>query len=320
MRISAPDSLGYSNLVLGYTYLNRLDQARAAAQEAISKSFDSPALRINLYDLAFLKSDAPGMAEQVSWAAGKPGQESVMLVLESRTASYQGKLNKARELSRRAVSSAQQDNDKQLAADSEASAAICEALYGNGSEAKQRAAASLAQLNGRDSQYLAALALAIAGDSTRAQNLTDDLDKRFPDDTVIRLNYLPTLRAQLALGKGTKSTEILAVSSTYELGVPGSNTIRTSLYPVYVRGEALLASHQGAPAAAEFQKILDWSGVALNQPIGPVAHLGLARAYALAGDTAKSRAAYDEFFAIWKDADPNIPTLIQAKSEYAKLQ
>jgi len=320
MRISAPDSLGYSNLVLGYTYLNRLDQARAAAQEAISKSFDSPALRINLYDLAFLKSDAPGMAEQVSWAAGKPGQESVMLVLESRTAAYQGKLSKARELSRRAVSSAQQDKDKQLAADTEASAAICEALYGNGSEAKQRAAASLAQLNGRDSQYLAALALAIAGDPTRAQNLTDDLDKRFPDDTVIRFNYLPTLRAQLALGKGTKSTEILAASSTYELGVPGSNTIRTSLYPVYVRGEALLASHQGAPAAAEFQKILDWSGVALNEPIGPVAHLGLARAYALAGDTAKSRAAYDEFFAIWKDADPNIPTLIQAKSEYAKLQ
>jgi predicted Zn-dependent protease len=320
MRISAPDSLGYSNLVLGYTYLNRLDEARAAAQEAISKSFDSPALRINLYDLAFLKSDAPAMAEQVSWAAGKSGQESVMLVLESRTAAYQGKLSKARELSRRAVSSAQQDNDKQLAADSEASAAICEALYGNGSEAKQRAAASLAQLNGRDSQYLAALALAIAGDSTRAQNLTDDLDKRFPDDTVIRFNYLPTLRAQLALGKGTKSTEILAASSTYELGVPGSNTIRTSLYPVYVRGEALLTSHQGAPAAAEFQKILDWSGVALNEPIGPVAHLGLARAYALAGDTAKSRAAYEEFFAIWKDADPNIPTLIQAKSEYAKLQ
>ena len=150
MCASAPDSISYSNLVLGYTYLKRLDEARATSQEAISKGFDSPALRINLYDLSFLKSDAPGMAEQVSWAAGKPSQESVMLVLESRTAAYQGKLSKARELSRQAVSSAQHANDKQMAADSEASAAISEALYGNSSEAKQRAAASLAQLNGRD--------------------------------------------------------------------------------------------------------------------------------------------------------------------------
>jgi serine/threonine protein kinase/predicted Zn-dependent protease len=323
IRVSASDSIGYSNLVLGYTYLKRLDEASAAAQEAISKGFDSPALRINLYDLAFLKSDVPGMAEQVSWAAGKSGKESVMLVLESRTAAYQGRLSKARELSRQALTSAQHDSDKQLAADSEAATALCQALYGNGSEAKQRAAASLAELNGRDTQYFAALALAIAGDSTRAKTLTDDLDKRFPDDTIVRFNYLPTLRAQLALalpGNGAKATEALAAASPYELGVPGSNTIRTSLYPLYVRGEALLASHQGAPAAAEFQKILDWSGVALNEPIGALAHLGLARSYAMAGDTSKSRAAYNDFFTLWKDADQDIPVLIQAKSEYAKLQ
>jgi hypothetical protein len=270
-----------------------------------------------------LKSDVPGMAEQVSWAAGKSGKESVMLVLESRTAAYQGRLSKARELSRQALTSAQHDSDKQLAADSEAATALCQALYGNGSEAKQRAAASLAELNGRDTQYFAALALAIAGDSTRAKTLTDDLDKRFPDDTIVRFNYLPTLRAQLALalpGNGAKATEALAAASPYELGVPGSNTIRTSLYPLYVRGEALLASHQGAPAAAEFQKILDWSGVALNEPIGALAHLGLARSYAMAGDTSKSRAAYNDFFTLWKDADQDIPVLIQAKSEYAKLQ
>ena len=323
MRVSAPDSLGYSNLVLGYTYLKRLDEARAASQEAISKGFDSPALRINLYDLSFLKSDAPGMAEQVSWASGKPSQESTMLVLELRTAAYQGKLNKARELSRQVISAAQHSNDKQLAADSEASTAISEALYGNSSEAKQRAAASLAQLNGRDTQYFAALAIAMAGDSKRAQFLTDDLDKRFPDDTVVRFNYLPTLRAQLALAlpdNGAKAIEALAAALPYELGVPGSNTIRTSLYPIYVRGEALLALHQGAAAAGEFQKILDWSGVILNEPIGALAHLGLARSYALTRDSSKSRAAYNDFFTLWKDADPNIPILIQAKSEYAKLQ
>ena len=113
---------------------------------------------------------------------------------------------------------------------------------------------------------------------------------------------------------------MLAATSTYELGVPGSNTIRTSLYPIYVRGEALLAAHQGAPAAAEFQKLLDWSGVALNEPIGALAHLGLARSYVLAGESSKSRDAYNDFFMLWKDADPNVPVLIQAKSEYAKLQ
>ena len=121
-------------------------------------------------------------------------------------------------------------------------------------------------------------------------------------------------------GNGAKAVEILAVTSPYELGIPGSNTLRTNLYPVYVRGEAFLASHQGTAAAAEFQKILDWPGVVINEPIGALAHLGLARSYAQSGDTAKSRTAYNDFFTLWKDADPNIPVLLQAKSEFAKLQ
>jgi eukaryotic-like serine/threonine-protein kinase len=324
MHITAPDSLSYTNLVNGQIYLKHLDEAGAAAQEAISKKFDSGALRINLYDLAFLKSDAAGMAEQVAWAAGKPGNENQMLVLESNTAAYSGKVSKARELSRRASGSAGHANDKEMAADNEAGAALWEALYGNGAEAKQHAATSIAALSdGRDTQYVAALALALAGDAARAQKLADDLDKRRPQDTVVRLNYLPTLRAQIALaspGNAAKAVEILAVASPYELGVPGSNTLRTNLYPIYVRGEALLASKQGAAAAAEFQKIVEWSSVALNEPIGALAHLGLGRAYAMAGDTAKARAGYDDFFKIWKDADSNVPVLVQAKSEYAKLQ
>jgi serine/threonine protein kinase/tetratricopeptide (TPR) repeat protein len=323
MRISAPDSLGYSNLVLGYVSLKRLDEGRAVAEEAISKNFDSSAVRISLYDLAFLKSDVPGMAEQVSWATGKPGKESVMLGLEAATAAYQGKLGIARDLSRQESSSAQRAGDKEMTADCEASAALWEALYGNASEAKQRVADSLAKLNGRDAQYVAALALALVGETTRAKSLADDLDKRFPDDTVVRFNYLPTLRAQLALdipGNGAKAVEALATASPYELGVPGSNTLRTNLYPVYVRGEAFLASHQGTSAAAEFQKILDWPGVVINEPIAALAHLGLARSHALAGDIPKSHAAYNDFFTLWKDADSNIPVLLQAKSEYAKLQ
>jgi eukaryotic-like serine/threonine-protein kinase len=231
-------------------------------------------------------------------------------------------LRSARDLSRQASSSSQRAGDKEMTADCEAAAALWEALYGNASEAKQHVADSLAKMNGRDPQYVAALALALVGDSTRAKGLADDLDKRFPDDTVVRFNYSPTLRAQLALnvpGNGAKAVEILAAASPYELGVPGSKTLRTNLYPVYVRGQALLATHQGAQAAVEFQKIVDWRAVATNEPIAALAHLGLARSYALAGDAAKSRGAYNDFFAIWKDADPNVPVLLQAKSEYAKL-
>lgn len=163
----------------------------------------------------------------------------------------------------------------------------------------------------------------MVGDAAHAKSLADDLDKRYPEDTVVRFIYVPTLRAQLALiapGNGAKAVESLAATSPYELGVPGSNTLRTNLYPVYVRGEAFLASHQGSAAAAEFQKILDWPGVVVNEPIGALAHLGLARSYAQAGDSTKSRAAYNDFFTLWKDADPDVPVLIQARSEYAKLQ
>jgi eukaryotic-like serine/threonine-protein kinase len=323
MRISASDGLTYSNLTLGYVTLNRLGEAAAAGKEAIAKNFDSSALRISLYDVAFLKSDLPGMAEQVSWATGKPGKESVMLGFESATAAYDGKLGVARDFSRQELSSTQRAGDKEMAADCEASAALREALFGNTAEAKQHVADSLAKMNnGRDSQYVTALALAMVGDAARAKSIADDFEKRLPDDTVVRFNYLPTLRAQLALavpGNGAKAVEALAITSPYELGIPGSNTLRTNLYPVYIRGQALLVAHQGAAAATEFQKILDWPGVVLNEPIGALAHLGLGRAYAMAGDGAKSRAAYNDFFTIWKDADPNVPVLVQAKSEYAKL-
>ena len=320
VRIGPQDILGYTNLVLGNLYLRHIDEAQAAADEAISKNFNSAALRTSLYDLAFAKSDVPGMAEQVSWAAGKPGSESVMLSSESGTAAYEGKLVKARDLSRRASTSAQRAGDKEMSADCEAAAALWEALYGNASEARQRVAKSLTKVNGRDVQYVAALALALIGDSARAKSLTGDLDKRFPEDTVVRFNYLPTLRAQLALpGNGAKAVEILAAASPYELGVPGSRTLRTNLYPIYVRGEALLTSRQGALAATEFQKILDWPGVVINEPIGALARLGLGRAYALADNSAKARAAYEGFFRLWNEADPDIPILKQAKTEYAKL-
>ncbi len=323
LRLSPADSLSYGNLVVGYIHLNQLEQSRAAAADALGKNLDSGELHAALYQLAFLKNDLPGMAEQVSWSAGKPGKENIMLYMEAGTAAHSGKLNAARELSRQAETSAARAGEKEMAAGCEAAAALWEALYGNGADTHQRAAATLALSNGRDSQFVAALALALIDDSERAQSLADDLQHRFPEDSIVRFNYLPTLRAQIALAtpdNGAKAVEALVPASPYELGIPGSSTFGTNLYPVYVRGEAFLASHQGAQAAAEFQKILDWPGVAVNEPIAALAHVGLARAYVIQGDREKAKAAYQDFFSLWKDADPGVPILIMAKSENAKLR
>jgi eukaryotic-like serine/threonine-protein kinase len=323
LRLGPADSLNLGNLVLAYIHLNRLDEARIAANEALTKNLDSADLRAYLYQLAFLKNDLPGMAQQVSWSAGKPGNENNMLYLEAGTAAYSGKLTAARELSRQAASSATRVGEKEMAAACESATALWEALYGNASGVRQRAAVTLAQSNGRDAQFVAAFALALIGDSAHAQTLADDLQKRFPEDTIVRFNYLPTIRAQLALAvpyNGTRAVDALAAASPYELGVPGSSTYWTNLYPVYVRGEAFLAAQRGNQAAAEFQKILDHRGVVVNEPIGALAHLQIGRAYAMQGDTTKAKAAYQNFLTLWKDADTAIPILIAAKSEYARLQ
>jgi hypothetical protein len=336
----APGALSYSTVMFCNVLLNRLDQARATAQEAQSKNLDSPRIHMYLYQIAFLQGDADGMAKQASWAMGQPGAESVLLYFESGTAAYHGQLAKSRELSRRATNSAEHAEEKEAAANYEAGAALREALFGNAAEARQRAAASLALSNGRESQYAAALALLMDGDDTKSQSqaqsqaqgqkLTEDLAKRFPEDTIVQLNYLPTLRAQQILSRNdpagaaaanaAKAIEVLQAASAYDLGFPGTARFSPSLYPVYVRGEAFLAARQGSQAAAEFQKILDHPGVVFNEPIGAVAHLGLGRAYVLLGDTAKARAAYQDFFTLWKDADSDIPILQQAKAEYAKLK
>ncbi len=322
IRISPSDGLNFGNLMINYLRLNRLDQARATAEEALSKNLDSPQVHFNLYQLAFLKNDQKGMAEQAAWASGKPGKENIMLSMQANTAVYSGKLSEARELSRQAATSAANAGEKEVTAGCEATAALYEALFGNVAPARLHVWSTLSQSNGRDAQYTAAFALALTGDSAKAKQLADDMEKRFPEDTIVRFNYLPTLRAQLALnspGGAVKAIEALSVASPYELGVPGNDTFWTNLYPVYVRGEAYLAAGQGVPAAAEFQRILSWPGVVVNEPIGALAHLGLGRSYALAGDTTKSRVAYNDFLTLWKDADADIPILKEAKAEYAKL-
>src|SRR6202007_170195 len=234
---------------------------------------------------------------------------------EADTAAYFGRLSAAREFSGQAIDAAERAGDKEAAANYSALLALRGGLFGNADEARRRATLAMTHPPGHDLQYASALAWVYAGNDERAQKLTDDLGQKFPEATIVQFNYLPTLRAKLALNRGTplKALETLRAAVKYELGrTTYSSYGWTALYPVYVRGEAYLAAHQGSEAAAEFQKILDHRGIVLNEPIGALAHLGLARSYALQGDTAKARSAYQDFLALWKDADPGIPILIAA--------
>jgi eukaryotic-like serine/threonine-protein kinase len=320
-RLSSEESLDYAYLAFSYSMLNRLEEARATAEEALAKSLDSPSLRTTMYPLAFLQNDRAGMAEQVAWAAGKPGVEDVLVVMEADTAAYFGQLGKAREFSRRSVDSAERAKKREAAASYEADAALREALFGNAGLARQRAAAALDLSRGRDVQFGVSLALAFAGRAAQAQQLAEGLVKQFPESTIVRFYYVPTVRAQVALdSNGTsKALEALQTTAPYELGAQGNGGFGISLYPVYVGGQAYLAARRGKEAAVEFQKILDHRGVVCNEAIGALAHLQIGRAYVLQGETAKARAAYQDFLTLWKDADPDIPILKEAKAEYATL-
>jgi eukaryotic-like serine/threonine-protein kinase len=318
LRLLPEGALEYCNVVYAYLPLNRLQDARATVERAKAKNLDFDCLHRSLYALAFLENDEGGMTEQIAWSAGKPEVENEMLGDQADTAAYSGQLAKARAFSHRVIASAESATEKQTAAGYEAIVALREALFGNAAEARNRIDSALRQSTDVDVLYGAALALALIGDSARAERLGDDLDKRFPEHTIVRFNYLPTLRARIALDRNdaANAVEILQVATRYELGDVGHR----SLYPVYVRGQAYLAAHEGSKAAIEFQKILDYRGVVLNSPIGALAHLGLGRSYAMQVDTAKAKAAYQEFLTLWKDADPDVPILIAAKAEYAKLK
>jgi tetratricopeptide (TPR) repeat protein len=322
IRLAPAVSIHYANLVNTYMRLDRFDEARGAATDAIGKKADSPDLHYYLYNLAFVRRDAEGMSKELTWSAGKPGKDNIVKYLAAEATAYEGKLEKARELSREAVSASQQVDEKEIAARSESVAALREALFGNGAEAKRRAAATLALSNTRDAQYVAALAVAIAGDSEQAQISADDLAKRFPQDTLVQYNYLPTLRAQILLnrpGDGLRAVEALKIATPYEFGAPGNSIFSISMYPVYLRGMAYLDAGQGPQAAAEFQKILDRPGTVVSEPIGALAYLGAARGYAMSGDATKAKKAYKDFLELWKNADGDVPVLKAAKEEYGKL-
>jgi DNA-binding winged helix-turn-helix (wHTH) protein/tetratricopeptide (TPR) repeat protein len=319
----APDMSIYCRFVaITYLLLNRVDDAADAARGKQTRCVESNSADV-LYEIAFYRDDRAEMARQVTSTAGKPGREDLLLELESDTTAYFGHLGKASELSRQAADSAERTGEKETAATYRAVASLRETLFSNAAKVRHVVAASNGRSTGRDTAYAEALGFAYTGDTTRAQTLSDDLAKRFPKDTIAQFNYLPTIRAKLALARANpqEALEILRAAAPYELGLPSIGFYNwPNLYPVYVRGEAYLAAHQGKEAAAEFQKILDHRGIVLNEPIGALAHLQLGRAYAMQGDTAKSRAAYQDFLTLWKDADPDIPIFKQGKAEYAKLQ
>ena len=299
-----------------------MQEAHAVVGRALKDKFDGPEMREAQYAIDFMEANAAGMAQQIAWSVGKPGAESVFLAIEADTAAYSGQLAKARDFSRQAVASAQAAKEPEAAARFEAGAALREALFGNAADAEQRAIAALGFSKSRDVQFGAALALALAGNEGRAAALVNDLANQFPEDTIVQLNYLPTIQSQLLINGGDSSRAIVVLqpAAPHELGTtPKVGLLSLALYPVYVRGEAYLAAHSGSEAAVEFRKILDHGGIVGNAPIGALARLGLARAYALQGDAAKAHAAYQGFLSLWRNADPDIPVLKEAHAEYAKL-
>jgi eukaryotic-like serine/threonine-protein kinase len=316
---------GSANNIVSVVYadqwLNQLDKAKAAAQDARARNLESPWIPLILYVVDFVSGDAAGMDQEAPRAMGKPGIEDQILFLQSETATYGGEFTKARELTQRAADSALRAQEKETAAEYQAHDSVREALAGNKALAKQEAQSAIAGSDGRHSEGFSAIALGMAGDSAQAERLAGDLAKRFPQDTIVQFDYLPMIRAAVALqsGKAAEALAALAASVPYEMGQTNS-AFTFALYPAYLRGEAYLAVRQGAAAASEFQKILDHPGVIGNQPIGALARLGLGRAYALSGDTTRAKIAYQDFLSLWKHADPDSPTLKDAKAEYAKLQ
>jgi eukaryotic-like serine/threonine-protein kinase len=322
IRSEPNTAVGRSNLVWMQLALNRTPEAKATAEDALGpRKMDAYYLHLGLYSAAFLEGDQQLMQQQLAWANGRVGEDHWLLDMQSGTEAYFGRLAKARELSHRAVESAMRADARETGALWQAAAGLHEAELGNAAAARHEAEAAIALVPGKDIRCVAALTLALAGDSAKAQNLAEALNREFPVDTIVQGYWLPSIRGALALDakNSSKALEVLQAAAPYELGQNQPFTIGM-MFPVYLRGQAYLLARKGNEAAAEFQKIVDHRGIVLNSPVGALAHLGLARAYALQGDKAKAGSAYLEFLNLWKDADTDVPVLREAKAEYAKLQ
>jgi serine/threonine protein kinase/Tfp pilus assembly protein PilF len=320
-----PDSaLAYSMLAKSHFFTDNFADAKGTLQRASDRKLEAPEYFVIRYNIAALEGDTEQMVRQVALARGTRGAEHWMAHEEALALARAGRLLAARESSTRAVDLALQAEERETAANYQAARAVWEAVCGNAAEGKRNAMIARSLSNGRDVEYTAGLALGLSGGAVISQGLADDLEKRFPQDTFAKFSYVPVLRALAALerGKPADSVDRLQITLPYELAVNGLNFnsfVLGGLHSAYVRGEALVAAHRYKEAAAEFQKLLDHRGLVGMDPLGALARLQLGRALVLAGDTVKAKAAYQDFFTLWKDADADIPILRQARAEYATL-
>ncbi len=324
IKLDPIESVAYENLAICLINLDQMQEARKILDEALSRKLDDAWIRLPLYSWGFVQSNKQEMQEQLAWAAGRPGdEEAIFLFDQSDTEAFHGRLRKAHEYSRRAVDSELRADSKEGASAHQAYAALWQSEFGNFAQARRDVASALALSPGRDGKIVIAMALARIGDFFRASALADELQKTHPQDTLVQFYSLPSIRAAVELSRSdaAKAEDFIERARPYELAAPSTPpTDLRALYPSYLRGQAYLAMHRGSDAAVEFQRILDHRGLNGNSPLGALAHLQIGRAYAMSGDPAKAHAAYQDFFTLWKDADPDIPIRKQAKAEYAKLQ
>jgi eukaryotic-like serine/threonine-protein kinase len=315
MRLEPAAPFGYVHAAASYMAMNRLEEARSVLQRSVDAKADNYFVHAQLFDVAFLSNDADGTQRQMKWAEGKPG-EYYILNWAAHLAASHGQMKKSAELMQRSTQVTDRLGFKGTTAETLGGAALMQAEVGNAAKARELAASSAAPARARRNLESVAIALAMTGDASHAEAITEDLDHRFPADTLLHQVRIPEVRALIALGRKApeQAIQALQAATPYELGLV------QGLLPIYLRGEAYLQAKRGADAAAEFQKIVDHPGIDATFIVHPLAKLGLGRAYAMTGDAAKARAAYQDFLALWKDADPDVPILKEAKAEYEKLR
>jgi eukaryotic-like serine/threonine-protein kinase len=316
-------AVGYLQLGFNNQFAGRVTEAENVFRQAAERHLEMPEIAVQRYDIAFLKGDVAGMDREAALARGKPGAEDLVGARHGFVLAYSGRLRQAKAQARLAIDAARQSMPTRTAG-WQVGPALWDALFGNRAAAREGATMTLELSTDRDVEYGAAFALALAGDSSRANSLVADLEARFPEDSSVRFTYAPAVRALLALndGKPSRAIEVLKASVPYDLGTPlcSAPAFFGILYTVYVRGLAYLASQQGAEAATEFQKILDRRFIVASDPIGALARLQLGRALAVSGDMPRARTAYENFLTLWKDADADIPILAEARAEFARLR
>jgi tetratricopeptide (TPR) repeat protein len=318
LRLDAKDRYANQNLGDSYLFLNRYDEAKAIAEQAIAQNLDSFPVHYTLYQIAFIRGDQLAMQHEITAASGKP-DECFFLLTEGNGEYALGKAQRARETFTHAANSADRQGRKEFAAIIRAVGAGNEAELGNTKDALLKALEALTLTTSRGSKMINATTLARIGDEKRAAKLIEEEAQEYPTDTLLNNVSIPAAQASIEIGRNNpaKAVALLEAARPYDLGAgPGAANYR----PIYIRGEAYLRARDGAKSAAEYQKILDHRGIDATSPLYALAHLGLGRAYAAQGDTAKARTAYQDFFALWKDADPDVPILQQAKAEYEKIK